>query len=122
MSWPWREGTEVLRHLQYAPSIIYLGKNSDGISCGDHAFWVEMMSREMLAYSPDRRSTLIVYGKQLSSPRAKVMPEEYAALRRDIPSEFNKLHLRESYSSRGVLPTVTESLFDGLLGALAGVR
>jgi hypothetical protein len=63
VSWPcnWREDslTAIIRR---ASIVIYLGKCTDGTLCGSESFWQTLLQREVLAYSPDRANTLIVYG------------------------------------------------------------
>jgi len=64
--------------LDRADVVAYLGKNTDGTACGYSLLFEYLVSREVVAYVPDRRNTLIVYG----SGRGKRAPlgEEYAGL------------------------------------------
>jgi len=78
MSWPvnWRCGLE--RFAQSARVVIYIGKNTDGACCGDPTLWRELAQREVLAHSPHKENTLIVYGPQrVSRPW---LPEERTQL------------------------------------------
>jgi hypothetical protein len=75
MSWPvnWRCGLGTV--ADYARKVIYLGKNTDGSMCGAMDLWCRLHKRVIHDYVPDRRNTLIVYGR---SPCC--YPEEHAAL------------------------------------------
>jgi hypothetical protein len=118
VSWPWKEGVGLLRHLQHAPTIIYLGKNTDGVACGHLRFWKMVIRRRVLEYIPDARSTLIIYGEP--QDRSRLMPEEYAAMG-DVVRGFAEVHRHKSYDINQVV-SPTEGLFDELLSALAGLR
>lgn len=45
-----------------AKQVIYLGKNTDGSSCGTRELMVGLLSRHVLAHAPERPNTLTVYG------------------------------------------------------------
>jgi hypothetical protein len=62
-----------------ASNIIYLGKNTDGAACGTPAFFRYLLGRKVLAYLPDQRNTLIVYGGVINGMRES-FGEELAGL------------------------------------------
>ena len=65
--------------LRKYKEIIYIGKNTDGIVCGDPEFWDIVSGREILKVLPDPSETLIHYGP---NPRTEGTPaplEEVAA-------------------------------------------
>lgn len=64
-----------------AKQVIYLGKNTDGSSCGTRELMVGLLSRHVLAHAPERQNTLTVYGEsQGRYVDRQVTGEEYAAL------------------------------------------
>jgi hypothetical protein len=80
VSWPvnWQVGLpDVLRRI---PTVIYLGTNVRGTACGDDDLWRYLVTREVLAYSPDPDNSLIVYGPRLVE--RELLGEEWAALDR----------------------------------------
>ena len=80
MSWPQNYNDEgILRLIERAGTVVYLGKNTDGSACGSLRMFEHLVGRELLAHVPDRANTLIVYGKPLEEPREPV-GEEMAAL------------------------------------------
>ena len=60
--------------------VIYVGSNTSGNSCGTNALFAHFRERDVLAYVPERRNTLIVYGLRLPEPRALVHWEEHPSL------------------------------------------
>lgn len=80
MSWPQNYNDEgVLRLIERAGTVVYLGKNTDGSACGSLRMFDHLVGRELLAHVPDRANTLLIYGKLLAEPREAV-GEELAAL------------------------------------------
>lgn len=80
LSWPINHVLPDLnRIVSNAKTVVYLGKNTDGTSCGDRSLFQEFVWRELLAYVPDRQNTLIVLGKRLENLR-EPMGEERAGL------------------------------------------
>lgn len=64
VSWPCNYAAKGLVGLtERSRVVVYLGKCTDGVLCGDESFWHALMNREVLLYSPDPRNTLIVYGE-----------------------------------------------------------
>lgn len=63
------------------PIVVYLGKNTDGTSCGTSRMFQRLLPREVVAYVPEFKNTLIVYGPK----RIEREPygEELAALTSD---------------------------------------
>jgi len=80
----------LVRLIERAHFVLYLGKNSDGSACGFPQFWEVLRAREVLTHVPDRENTLIVYGhKQIQRP---IIPEEYAALYQERIWTYEELH------------------------------
>jgi len=64
LSWPPNWPDHGLNLIVWrAPTVIYLGKNTDGISCGGPALFRDLVEREVLDYSPHPTNTLIIYGE-----------------------------------------------------------
>lgn len=62
LSWPSERGSPPAELLVQAPMLVYLGKNTDNVICGDGQLWRHMLSRPVLAYVPDKWNSLLVYG------------------------------------------------------------
>lgn len=80
VSWPsnyvdW----DLIRLVSRAQQVVYLGKNTDGTSCGSVNLFEHFMTRELVGHAPDRPNTLLVYGQPQESERDRV-GEELAAL------------------------------------------
>lgn len=58
--------------------VIYLGKNTDGSSCGNPVMFRLLARRELLAYVPARKNTLIIVGPK--AVQRELMPEECVAI------------------------------------------
>jgi hypothetical protein len=56
ISWP-------INGIACAGLVIYIGKNTDGTTCGDKALWQHLSHRDVLVYKPHSFSTLIIYGQ-----------------------------------------------------------
>lgn len=69
----------LLSFVEETETIVYLGKNTDGTACAFPAFWQHVIERQLLAYVPEKRNTLIVYGPSVGGPRIP-KGEEFAAL------------------------------------------
>lgn len=81
LSWPSNHLLEgLLPLLVKAKTIIYLGKNTDGTSCGFPALFVYLTTRRLLVHKPHPRNTLIIVGERLRKPRAPEH-EELAGIR-----------------------------------------
>lgn len=87
--------------------VIYLGKNTDGIACGNPSFFTLMQHRQVLAHYPHRDNTLIVYGKyetEIGSKKVrKQFIEEECGMTNDLPSaviqQFNEKERTVRYKS-----------------------
>lgn len=80
VSWPInRYDQGLLSLVDRARRVIYIGKNTDGSMCGWPGLFWSFLARELLAYVPDRRNVLIVYGDKLKALRRPV-GEELAGL------------------------------------------
>lgn len=62
VSWPVNWHSDIVPILVASTTVIYLGKNTDGTACGDPNLWEHLRAREVLAYVPDRRNTMAIYG------------------------------------------------------------
>jgi hypothetical protein len=87
VSWPWVHDHSLLRLLERAKTVLYLGKNTDGVRCGSpqrtiqKALFSHLCAREVFDYVPTQIESLLAYG-DLVGPRA-LLPEEKAALSED---------------------------------------
>lgn len=80
ISWPINHPDSGLLDLvERSRIVIYIGKNTDGLMCGWPGLFWTFLSRELLAYVPDRKNVLAVYGWELPSPR-RPTGEELAGL------------------------------------------
>jgi hypothetical protein len=96
VSWPVNHPNPgLVRMLDAAPIIIYIGKNTDGSACGDRKLFEAFLGRRLIAYVPDRANVVAIYGEKLATdihgevlnPRSKV-GEEYAALQSEMLSYY----------------------------------
>lgn len=58
VNWP----VGATRILEETETVVYLGKNTDGSSCGCLEVWRHLRGRELLRQVPSRGNTLLVYG------------------------------------------------------------
>jgi hypothetical protein len=80
LSWPSNYMLRgLLGLLDVAEVVIYLGSNTNGNACGNTGIFDHLLHRELLAYVPHRRNSLIVVGRKLSEPRSPT-GEEFAAI------------------------------------------
>jgi len=79
VSWPcnWQD-LGLLRLVMRCQVVLYLGTNTQGTMCGGREFFEYLTGREILAYEPDPKNTLIVYGDKLVE--RPLRGEEKAAL------------------------------------------
>lgn len=82
LSWP---ANHPLPHLtefvRKCSTIAYLGKNTDGSSCGHPDLFEAMLERKLLAYVPARSNSLILLGGLLApNVTRSPTPEELAGL------------------------------------------
>jgi len=61
-----------------AQQVIYLGKNTDGTSCGSLPLFEHFKTRELLGHIPTRPNTLLVYGEQNFKRVSPLVGEEIA--------------------------------------------
>lgn len=80
LSWPAMEPQLGLQQiLNRAQTIVYLGKNTDGLQCGWPELFQGFLKRELLEYVEEDSNSLIILGKKLKVPR-KATAEELAAI------------------------------------------
>lgn len=80
VSWPVnQQQSGLFRILRNAKTVIYLGKNTDGSSCGHPDMFEDMLRRELKVYLPERQNSLIIAGKSILRPR-KPVGEERAGI------------------------------------------
>jgi hypothetical protein len=65
--------------LNFIPTVIYIGCNTDGSCCGNEPLFKHLLSRKLELFIPERQNSLIVVGEKLAKPRSPT-PEEDAAL------------------------------------------
>jgi hypothetical protein len=68
----------LLRILERAETVIYLGSNTSGNACGSPVLFQALTQRKLLAHVPHRRNTLLVYGRE-GRGEVPLTGEEYAA-------------------------------------------
>jgi hypothetical protein len=90
VSWPinWQD-IGLLRLIDKAATVIYLGTNYDGSACGFPQMWEHLSKREILVTVPDPKNTLIVYGPR--NVRRELVGEEFAALHQERIYSFEEL-------------------------------
>ena len=83
LSWPinWTSGVSLL--AARAKTVIYLGCNTGGFQCGTQDLFEGFLCRDLAAYVPHRKNTLIVCGGLRDTRRAP-QGEEWAALSYEI--------------------------------------
>lgn len=87
LSWPPNWACPgLVEALGRASTVIYLGKNTDGTSCGWPGLWQHLVRRTILAEYPNPSNTLIVYGRPC--PERPLLPEEAAALDTGKPHAY----------------------------------
>lgn len=82
VSWPWlspREAVALADLAGTADVVVYVGKNTDGTACGHPRFFRPLLRRRLLAYLPERRSTVIVLGDPLPGGELREPTGEEAA-------------------------------------------
>lgn len=93
LSWPEnRMDIDLLTLLKRSETVIYLGKNTDGNACGHPMMFEHFQRRKLLAYLPERRNTLAVYGKALVKLR-EPKGEEQAGLSMYLGPWLNYEHV-----------------------------
>ncbi len=76
VSWPAnRRMNDLLLLIETAKFIVYLGKCTDGTSCGWPGLFEHFLSRTILSYIPHRHNTLCIYGDRLTAPREGELEE-----------------------------------------------
>lgn len=78
VSWPSNYASHIDVLCDRAPTVIYLGVNTDGTCCGTPEMFEKLSKRAVLAHVPDRKNTLIVYGSK--RVERALLPEEFAAI------------------------------------------
>ena len=94
LSWPanyYLRG--LIRLLQKAKTVVYLGKNTDGTACGFDEMFAYLTKRQVAAHVPHPDNTLIVYTAQTC--RREPLEDEYAALHQERIYSFGELSGRE---------------------------
>jgi hypothetical protein len=92
VSWPPTSAAEVAglpTLCGSAETVIYLGKSTDGTACGSSDLFERFLRREVLHYVPERRNTLIVYGKVRGLRTRLPRGEELAGLLKDCCGIFS---------------------------------
>lgn len=99
LSWPVnRPVPALLRLVERAETVIYLGKNTDGTSCGWLDLFEHFSGRAILRHLPDQRNTLTVYGwPEADRP---LTGEETAAIHHAV-TKFIAYNRAESIAAEG---------------------
>ncbi len=93
VSWPINHYDQgLLTLVERSRRVIYIGKNTDGSMCGWPGLFWSFLSRKLLAYIPDRKNALIVYGDRLKD-------RSFAGLRRPVGEELAGLTTYEKMFS-----------------------
>lgn len=80
VSWPHNSGLPgIPKLLRGIPDVVYLGKNTDGTTCGSRAMFSVLLHRNPVRYVPDSRNVMIHYGNE-SRPNPLLHHEEVAAI------------------------------------------
>ncbi len=77
VSWPQNYRLNgLVRILERAGTVIYLGSNTDGNACGHRDLFLHMLTRKLEAYVPDRKNSLVVVGEALGRMRKPTFEEK----------------------------------------------
>ena len=80
VSWPHNSHLPgIPKLLRVIDDVVYVGKNTDGTSCGSGAMLAMLIRRNPLRYLPDQRNVMIHYGNEPRPDRA-LHHEEIAAI------------------------------------------
>jgi len=102
VSWPQnQESIVLLRLLEYAESVVYLGSNTGGNACGWPGLFESFLHRRVAVYVPERPNTLIIYRERLKKPRKleDAKGEEYTAI--TLWSQARPVRYEEAEDTRG---------------------
>jgi hypothetical protein len=83
ISWPPNYECSLDLVVNRARTIIYLGMNFGGTSCGTVRLFVTLARREVLSYVPDRENVLTIYGGSIDHSRG-LTGEEAAGLSQHV--------------------------------------
>lgn len=97
-SWPHQFGSGLRGITEWVPCVVFVGKNSDGTSCGERSMWDVLVKRRVLLYEPSRRESLIVYGREDAD--RPLLPDELAALDHEHIWGFDDLMALRGYDVR----------------------
>lgn len=90
VSWPINvRYTGLAQLIARSRVVAYLGKNSDGVACGEPSLFTYLREREVLAYVPHQHNSLIVYGPGLVE--RDPLGDEVAALDVGNPWWYRKI-------------------------------
>lgn len=79
VSWPANYDNGLLKILKRTKTILYLGKNTDGVACGTPDLFKYLITRKVNIHIPSKRNTLICYSDELVENRY-LLDEEAAAI------------------------------------------
>jgi len=63
LAWPTNHDVNLVPIVKQAEMVIYLGCNTGGTACGHTKLFKTFVQRELLAYEPDKKNSLVVLGK-----------------------------------------------------------
>ncbi len=101
VSWPvnWA-GIGLAEIVARTPVVLYVGTNTGGTACGGDDLWDHLVTREVLAYVPDRENTLIVYGPNRAT--RPLYGEELAARNNDRMWMFDEAEKASQQEARAL--------------------
>lgn len=118
VSWPVYSVHGLVRWLTTARVVVYLGSNVDGTACGNPTLFTHLLQRELLAYVPHRRNSLIVCGEYLDAARQPVGEEfgsingqrvSFAEAEQETLKAIGAPELLASSGPKGILGTTAPS-------------
>lgn len=100
VSWPENVANfGLVKLLEQFPRVAYLGSNTTGNACGWPGFFRRLADRGVLAYAPERKNALIVYGERTGEVR-QLVGEEWVAMTimsQKSPIDFADLKPKKTY-------------------------
>lgn len=80
LGWPSNQPLHgLVRLLEKAKVVIYLGCNTGGSSCGPDDLFRHLVQREVLVHQPHRQNSMTIYGSYSTTPR-RLTGEEWVRL------------------------------------------
>ncbi len=90
VSWPINRNVHLEFLLAKVNTVVYLGKNTDGMACGDPILWSHLTMRKVQLHVPHRQNDLIVYGEFCGD--RPLLPEELGAIDQSRIYKWHEVH------------------------------